>query len=507
MGLFDNIFGVAHSYIDCDRDQLFLLPPSMLDWLEEDDLAFFVIDAVGLMDTSAFHDAHPNDGAGRRAYDPDMMLALFLYAYCTGMRSSRAIERACRTDLAFKVIAANKIPDHATIARFRAEHEDAIKGIFVDVLRLCAAAGMASLGLIAIDGTKIGSDAALDKNRKATWIRAEIDKIFAEAAETDAAEDAEAQLFDPQMLPGPLRRRSTRLVRLQAALKEAEAQEEAARAKHAEASEKAAAEAAAGRKLRGRKPSDPRAALVRAEADLAASKVKAQAHPERADLVKGVEHAETALGKAKRAAAAAPEEEIEVNVTDPDSRIMNTQSGWVQGYNVQACVNEDQVVIAYSATQDHNDSNQLVPMIEATEQTAKAAGIEEEVGLLLADAGYWSEDNATAPGPDRLIATTKDWKQRKAARELGKTVGPPPLTASALEAMEHRLRTEEGGEAYATRSHTVEPVFGDVKENRGFRRFVRRGLSAANSETALIFTAHNLLKVFHHNPSVVFGAT
>jgi hypothetical protein len=145
-------------------------------------------------------------------------------------------------------------------------------------------------------------------------------------------------------------------------------------------------------------------------------------------------------------------------------------------------------------------------MIEATEDMAQAAGITEEVGLVLADAGYWSEDNATAQGPERLIATTKDWKQRQAARELGNTTGPPPADASALEKMEHRLRTQEGAEAYAVRSYSVEPVFGDTKENRGFRRFVRRGLSAANSESSLIFTAHNLLKVFHHNPSVVFDA-
>jgi transposase len=497
---------MAYSYIDCDRNQLFLLPPSMLDWIEEDHLAFFVIDAVGLIDTTSFHDAHANDGAGRRAYHPDMMLTLLLYAYCVGMRSSRAIEAACRSDLAFRVICANVVPDHSAIARFRAEHEAAIKGVFVDVLRLCAAAGLASLGRIAIDGTKIGSDAALDKNRDSAWIRAEIDKILAEAGASDAAEDAGAQLFAVAVLPAPLRQRSTRLARLRAALQEAEAQEQAARAEAEKRAEKAAAEASEGRKLRGRKPSDPHAALLRAEADLTASKVKAESHPERTELRQGVEHAEAALAQAKSAAQAAPPAKFEANVTDPDSRMMKTQQGWVQGYNVQASVNKDQVVIAYSATKDHNDSNQLVPMIEATEQTAKAAGITEEVGLVLADAGYWSEDNATAEGPDRLIATSKDWKQRKAARELGNTVGPPPVDASELEAMEHRLRTAEGAEAYATRSYTVEPVFGDAKENRGFRRFVRRGLCAADSEASLIFTAHNLLKVFHHNPSVVFHA-
>ena len=162
-------------------------------------------------------------------------------------------------------------------------------------------------------------------------------------------------------------------------------------------------------------------------------------------------------------------------------------------------------MIAYAATQDHNDVNLLLPMLEATSIAANAAGIAGPIGLVLADAGYWSEENATRAGPDRLIATTKDWKQRRAARELGETTGPPLQDASVLEQMEHRLRTAEGAAAYATRSHTVEPVLGDTKENRGFRRFMRRGLDAASSEAGLIFSAHNLLKVFHHNPSVVLS--
>jgi len=163
-------------------------------------------------------------------------------------------------------------------------------------------------------------------------------------------------------------------------------------------------------------------------------------------------------------------------------------------------VNAQQVVIACAATQDHNDSEQYVPMAAATTtKTAAAAGINEPVELFLADAGYWSDDNA--------IATTKDWKQRRAAKEMGTTIGEPPEDATTLEAMEHRLRTPDGAAAYATRSHTVEPVFGDIKENRGFRRFMRRGLTAANSEAHLIFCVHNVAKLFHHNPQVVSRLT
>lgn len=192
---------MAFRYKSPNRNQLYLLPLSMLDWLDEGHLALFVIDTVEVIDTSAFHAAHPNDGAGRPAYDPDMMLALLLHAYCIGVRSSRVIERSCRSDLTFRVICANMVPDHATIARFRADNEGAIETVFIEVLKLCDAAGLASLGQIAIDGTKIGSDAALDNNRDASWLRAEIAAILAEATSTDAAEDAQGALFDTGLVP------------------------------------------------------------------------------------------------------------------------------------------------------------------------------------------------------------------------------------------------------------------------------------------------------------------
>ncbi|WP_343577810.1 transposase, partial [Mycobacterium sp.] len=459
---------MAHGYRSGDRQQLFLLPPSMDEWLEEGHLAYFVIDTVRLIDTSAFHEIHP-EGPGRPAYEPEMMLGLLLYAYATGVRSSRKIMAACRSDLAYKVIAVNLVPDHRTIARFRAENEEAIKSVFVEVLKVCDAAGLASVGQIAIDGTKVGSDAALDQNRQKDWIVAEINKILGDAAATDEAEDASPVLFET-LLPEWIRGRHGRLERLQAALAQIEEQERAAREDEEAKAEHARVEAAQGRKLPGRKPTDPHAALRRAEADLQAVRVRAQTDP-------GVDvaTAERLVSEAAAAAESAPpsSERIVANVTDPESRIMKTKDGWIQGYNVQAAVNAEQVVVGYETTQDHNDVNQLHPMIEATQHSAGAAGIEGDIGLTLADAGYWSEDNATAPGPNRLIATTKDWKQRKAARDLGTTTGPPPVDASVLEQMEHRLRTPEGAAAYATRSYTVEPVFGDVKENRGFRRFMR----------------------------------
>ena len=525
---------MAFHYAARSRDQLFLLPVSMRDWLDEGHLAWFVIDVVARIDTAAFHTRHPNNGPGRPAYDPDMMLALLFYAYGMGERSSRRIESLCRTDAAFRVIGAGAIPDHATIARFLVDHERAIEDAFVDVLRLCAAAGLVSVGTLAIDGTKIGTNAAIDANRGRAAIeaelrrlRAKVEAVLSEARATDAVEDTQQSLFGLDRLPVELATPSSRLARLEAAL----ATIEAADAADAEAVAARAAQAqeasAKGRRLKGNKPmKDPSARLAHAEADVEAVQTRvesaraaraadraakeAEAAAEGRKLtgpvptsVRGredrdVEQAKQRLAEARAAAAEAVPEQRTANITDPDSRIMKTASGWVQGYNAQAAVNEHQVVVACGVSQDANDVCQYLPMVTAAQAALAAAGVTEPIGRVLADAGYWSENNATAEGPDRLIATLKDWKQRRAARDMGTTVGSPPEDASTLEAMEHRLRTPEGAQAYAQRSHTVEPVFGDTKENRGWRRFRRRGLSAAQSEWALMTVSHNITKLFNH---------
>jgi transposase len=511
---------MAFEYKTCDRDQMFLLPPSMADWLEEGHLAWFVIDVVAVIDTSGFHVGHPRDGPGRPGYDPDMMLALLIYAYCSGQRSSRRIEAACSSDLAYRVIAANTVPDHNTIARFRADHEEAIAEVFVEVLALCGRAGMANLGHIAIDGTKVGSDAALDANRGAEAIRVELDAILGQAGEVDAAED---QLFGEgptHRVPEGLRHSRSRLSRLREALAQIEAAEAEAKEEAEAHQARLRAEAGQGHKLRGRKPADVHAAVARAEADLALESARAEAKA--AERARRVEEAakrgrrlrgrppgpDTLVAKAQarldqtrtRVDKAPAPRPVQANVTDPQSRIMKTASGWIQGYNAQAAVDEGQLVVGAEVTQEGNDVRQLIPMMAATHCALHAAGITTGAGCVLADAGYWSEDNATAPGPERLIATTKDWKQRRAAREMGTTTGAPPTQATPLQAMEHRLRTPEGTEAYALRSSTVEPVFGQIKENRGYRRFMRRGLSAAHSEWRLICASSNLMKLYRQLP-------
>lgn len=518
-----------------DRDQLFLLPVSMRDWLDEGHLAWFVLDVVAAVNTSAFHARHPNDGPGRPAYDPDMMLALMFYAYGMGIRSSRRVEALCRTDAAFKVITGGAVPDHSTVARFLVDHEQAIEDVFVDVLRLCAAAGLVQVGVIAVDGTKIGSDAALDANRgrgaiaaELGRLRGEVEAIVAQAQAADAAEDVEQSLFSRGPLPVELAARPGRLARLSAAMATIDAADAADAAAGAARAAKAQDAAAQGYRLKGRKPKDPRAALAQAATDVTAVQTRLdavlveraakRAAAERQAAVEGrklcgpapftglyrkeqhqLDSVRRCLAAAVTAAADAVPEDRKANVTDPDSRIMKTAAGYLQGYNAQAAVNENQIVVAAKVTQDANDVGQYQPMVAAAQANLTAAGITETIGVVLADAGYWSDDNATTDGPDRLIATLKDWKQRRAARDMGTTNGPPPHDATPAEAMEHRLRTPQGATTYTQRSHSVEPVFGDTKENRGWRRFRRRGLHAASSEWSLMNTSHNIAKLFNHH--------
>jgi transposase len=508
---------MAFDYVRAQRDQVLLLPVNMADWLEEGHLAWFVIDVVGRLDTRALHDRHPNNGAGRPAYDPDMMLALLLYAYANGMRSSRRIEAACRTDAAFRVISAGLVPDHATFARFVVDHEAAMEGLFVSGLRLCAAAGLVDLSTVAIDGTKMGANASLRANHSIEWVR---EAVAALMAATVASEEAEAPSpgagCDP-MSAAEIRGTAARLARLMAAQAQIEAEDAAAAEAMAARDEAATREAEAGRRLRGRKPTDARGALARAEADVAAARAKAQAKAQRraakeAAAAAGgrrlsgfapgpdrrLAQAEAALGKARQAAAAAnPAPGRRANVTDSDSRIMKTRRGYLQGYNAQVAADANQIVVAQMVSQDANDVALLAPMLKLLEDSITAGAISDALRKILADAGYWSDDNARLEG-DLLIATLKDWKQRKAAREAGTTTGEPPEDASTLEAMEHRLRTAEGAAAYAKRSSTVEPVFGNHKANRNFPGFRRRGLSAVRAEWSFMNLSHNMGKLFDH---------
>jgi transposase len=284
---------VAYNFLAEDRDQLYLLPVSVAEWLPEDHLAYFVLDAVAEMDLSAFYAGYRDDGWGGAARHPRTMVALLLYAYCLGVRSSRRIERTCLVDVAFRVICANVGPDHTTIARFRQRHEQALKTLFTASLRLCARAGMTSVGLVALDGTKMAANASMQANRAKDTIDAEVDKMFAEAEVADAAQDAEFGTARGDEPPAVLRGRADRRRRFAQAkqLLDAELQEQR-RAHEAHLAERAAEEERRGARLRGRKPKAP----------------------------------EEKTGR----------KEKKVNTTDPESRVMSTARGFVQGYNAQA---------------------------------------------------------------------------------------------------------------------------------------------------------------------------
>jgi transposase len=511
--------GATRAYVCPARDQLFLLPVSMRDWLDAGHLAFYVIDVIALIDTSALH-RRPGGCAGRPPYQPEMMCALLLYSYCCGIRSSRRIEEHCRTDAAFKLICGGLVPDHATISRFVVDHEQALEGLFVEGVRLCAGEGLCDLSVVALDGTKIAADASLDKNRDAGWIRQEIAKLIAVTREDEQPVSDGLPGIEPcAEISTPAGRRQ----RLEAALAVIEAQDTAAAAEAARHAHAAVVQAEQGRQVMGRKPkNDPLTMLARAEIDQRVARERVDhAHAARAaklaalapgqtyrgrpfpcrirGLEEALQRAQTRLAAAREAVQTAPPTATRANITDPHSRIMKTRKGWIQGFNAQTIANTNHIALAVDVSQNANDIELFAPMNDKLTHTLTAAGITEQIGLALADAGYDSDANLTCPGPDRLIAIAKAHKQRAAIREHGYTDGPPPPNATAREEMEHLLRTPQGAAAYKQRSGTIEPVFGNHKHNRGFRIFRRRGLPAAQSEWAFENFAGNILKLYQHH--------
>ena len=470
---------MAYNFIAVDRDQLLLMPVSVSEWLPEDHLGWFVLDVVGELDLTDFMAVYREDGRGGAAFHPAMMVALLVYAYCVGERSSRRIQRRCVEDVAFRVVAANHAPDHATIARFRVTHQDALAGLFAQVLVLCQRAGMIRPGLVAVDGTKLAANASRDANRTAEQLAKE---ILEEAASIDAAEDDQLGEASGSELPEEMAPKGRR-GRLRALLDELKA-EAAAKSYQAHVQRRAAQEAATGRRMRGRPP-QPGGPTHRSR-----------------------QHA---------------------NTTDPDSRLMKTKDGYVQGYNAQAAVTADQVIVAASVTNSSHDAASFGPVLEQTKSNLRHAGSRRRVRTVVADAGYWSNDNAATAGVEAIIAPGKarnldqitvadqqrsqildgiergEISKPEAAERLGvsrtrindllrqRRQGSPETLTTAMVA---KLSTPRGRRLYRQRAASVEPVFAHTKHNRGFRTFSRRGLHAANSEWKLIAATHNLLKLW-----------
>jgi transposase len=438
---------MAQNFLACDREQELLLPPSLREWLPEEHLAWFVLDAVKEMDLGVFYAAYRADGHGRAAHDPAMMVALLLYAYAVGERSSRRIERRCQEDIAFRVITANQAPDHATVARFRVRHEDALAGLFGQVLALCAKAGAIQVGVVAVDGTKVHANASDRQNRSYEQLARE---ILQEADAVDAAEDAQFGEARGDELPPELADRNTRRERLREAKRQLEAELDAKRAE-LEQWHRAKADyvAKTGRKIYG--PPKPR---------------PVPDTPTR-----------------------------RINLTDPDSRAVKTARGFLQGYTAQAVATKEQFVIAAEVRIGGNERSDLGPLIDQACQQLTQAGVDQQPGLVLADAGYWNGphiNDLAARGIPALVPPDADTRRNPSRLRRG----------GHYDFMRSVLNRDDGRALYKQRQAIIEPVFAQTKITRRADRFQRRGLAPCKAEWRLITATHNLLKLWRSQPAV-----
>ena len=424
---------MAKTYRPYLPEQDLLLPPSLRDWLPEDHLAYFVSDLVDHLDLSAIMKVYEEEDRGYPPYHPVMMTKVLVYAYCVGVFSSRRIQRRLREDIPFRVLAAGNEPDFRTIADFRKTHLTALQGFFEQVLEMARELGALRVGRVALDGTKVKANASKHKAmsydrmpEKQRQLRQEVKELLAEAEATDAAEDTQY---------GAKRRGDELPAELQRRESRLTRIREAKRVLEGRAQDAAAA---AGH------PSD----------------------------------------------AAKPDPKAQYNFTDPGSRIMKGPDGFVQAYNAQIAVDEQQLIIGQAVTQETNDKQQLMPMITT---------IEEQSGItptqLLADAGYCSDANFAAIADTPIDAYISTRKQKHGERPGPCPRGPLPKTATRVDRMSRKLHRKAGAAVYAARKAIVEPVFGQIKQARGFRQFLLRGVTKVQGEWALVCTTHNILKL------------
>ena len=498
------------------------MPPDPRDWLPEGHLAWFVLESVEQMDLASFYGSYRADGWGRAAFEPSMMVSLLLYAYARGERSSRGIERKCVEDVAYRVIAAQQKPDYATIARFGARHEDALAELFSSVLGLCREAGLVKVGVIAIDGTKVHANASHHSNLDYEQLARE---IIREAGEIDAAEDEQYGDGRGDELPEHLRSCEGRRAAL------AEAKRKLACSHDGAENESPETEATAG-------PVDP-GVKIELDAEVIVPRVQGrdgwllearrqldenrlqEAKPIVRSRVQRLLEAERRLQQdltVERYANEAyeyyrahgrdsqgrrlsrppkPYEPPEtpagkINTTDLDSRNVKTPRSYTQGYNAQAVVNDEQIVLAAEVTASSPDFGHLEPMVKATKRELQKVGVTENPGVAVADSGYWNEQQM-----DNVVAN--EHVQVLIPPDAGKRDTPPPgWDGGRYTSMRQALATSYGGGLYRQRKVMVEPVFAQTKHNRRINQFQRRGRSAARSEWRLITATHNLLKLHKH---------
>jgi transposase len=423
-------------------EQDLLLPPSLRQWVAEDHLVYFVSDVVDQLDLTAMHAVYEKEKRGQPPYDPRLMTKLLVYGYCTGVFSSRRIQKRLQEDIPFRILAAGNEPDFRTISDFRKIHIETLQNLFEQVLALALESGAIKLGRVSLDGTKVKANASKHKamsygrmQEKQQQLKEEVKQLLEQAEAADTEEDGRYGSQRGDELPEELRRRETRLAKLKEAQKIVE--------------------------QRAR--------------DRAAEEGKS----------------------AQEAKRAKPDDKDQYNFTDPESRIMKGADGFVQGYNAQAAVEPTLLlIVGQSVTEAANDKKQLMPMVEIIEQQSG-----QRPGAILADNGYCSEENLehleSADQPERkmdgFIATGK---QKHGEHRLPAKRGPLPKGATKVERMKQKLKTKVGKAVYAARKCVVEPVFGQIKQARGFRQFLLRGKKKIKGEWSLLCLTHNVLRLY-----------
>jgi transposase len=504
---------MARDFIAVDRGQLLLMPPSLSEWLPEDHLVWTVLGAVDQMDLDRFREAYRLGAAGRPAYDPQVMVALLMYAYARGNRSSRGIERACWEDVAFKVITGMRTPDHSTIAEFRRRHESEIAVLFDDVLGLCREAGLVSVGVITIDGTKIKANASMDQNRSYSAL---VKEILREAEEADRREDELYGNDRGDELPEQLRTPEGR----RAALEEAKRRIEERKGRPVKEPESAGRDVEvdvaqsftrqggrkewlrlAKRELEQRRRDDARP-VPRDREDRLFEAVRRLEEDHEVEVTandayeRWRESERDTLGRRLKGNSK-PYVGTElpggtINISDLDSRVMRTQGTPPrQAYNAQAAVNDRQVILAAEISITAADFGQLAPMLETTLHGLRGQGVTETPETVLADAGYWHTAQMQTIAEGGIEVLLPPDGNMRAGKRRGWEDG-------LYQTMRDKLTADEGRKRYAQRKITIEPVFGQIKYNRRIDRFMRRGRAAAHSEWRLVTATHNLLKLHSH---------
>lgn len=443
---------MSRKFREWQPDAGWLFPPSPRDWLSEDHLVYFLLDVTAQIDISPIVENYGGENGGQPPFHPRMMLVLLLYAYSSGVMSSRKIMQCCATDAAFRVIVGEDIPDFRRIAEFRARHLKHLQPLFLEVLVLCRESGLLKVGRLSLDGTKVKANASRNKamsyNRmgpEAERLQQEIDALLAQANGADATDDDQFGDLAGDKIPAELKRRESRLAKI---LEAKAALEEAARQKAQDHVKKMEAE---GRNHR--------------------------TNPEEA----------------------VPAPKAQRNFTDPESKIMKTSNkGFDQCGNAQAVANAQQIVVAADVTDQANDVRQTVPMVEQAIANLDDAGVEDNINAFTADAGYFSEENMEALDSneriDKAFIATGRQKHNDPVPDSPK--GRPPKNLTAKQKMARRNRTKKGRTEYARRKVIIEPVFGQIKAAMGFRNFLLRGLDKMKGEWKLVCLTHNLLKLF-----------